>query len=205
MMKKVLAFSVAVSLVAIGAASAAVIPIDISPLPSLALNSANYAFGDHALGLAAPNAVGQPASPATGNEVGLGITFDDVTKELSWDIGYGSDFGFIDLAGDWTNAHIHGPIAVQFPSPNTGAGVRVPITPNIPGISLRTGRLTGSAVLSAEDEGSLLNNLLYINIHSQFAGGGEIRGQLVPVVPEPTTVLLLVLGIAVSMSGRVRR
>ena len=170
----------------------------------MALNSANYPQGDHTLGLSAPNAVGQPASPATGNEIGAGITFDDVTKVLSWDIGYGSDDGFVDLLDNWTNAHIHGPIAVQYPSPNTGAGVRVGL-PHTAGSTTLTGRFTGSTTLSAADEVSLLDNLLYINIHSAFSTGGEIRGQLVPVVPEPTTAIMFALGSVVLISGRWRR
>lgn len=175
----------------IGSAAAAVIQIDISPAAGSALSATNYASGDHTLGISAPNAVGQPASPGTGNEVGAGITFDNVSKTLSWDFGYGSDHGFTDLAGDFTVAHIHGPIAVQFPSPNTGAGIVVGL-PHTAGSGARTGRFTGSSVLSATDEGRLLDNLLYINIHSAFAGGGEIRGQLVPV-PEPSSGLLLLL------------
>ncbi len=204
MIKKVLASTVAMSLVIVASASAAIVAVDISPPPGLALNSANYPLGDHTLGLSAPNAVGQPASPATGNEIGAGITFDDVTKVLSWDIGYGSDHGFVDLLDNWTNSHIHGPIAVQFPSPNTGMGVLIPL-PHTPGSTTLTGRFTGSAVISATNEGYLLDNLLYVNIHSAFAGGGEIRGQLVPVVPEPTTALLFALGSVVLISGRWRR
>ena len=206
-MKNVMASAAALTLVFVGSASAATIGIDISPLPGLALNSTNYLLGDHTLGISAPNAVTQPASPATGNEIGGGITFDDVTNLLSWDIGYGSDHGFVDLLGDWTNAHIHGPVAVQFPSPNTGAGVRVGL-PHTPGSSTMTGSFTGSAVLSAADGASLLNNLLYLNIHSTFAPGGEIRGQLVPVVPavpEPTTLFLCGTGLAVVAYRRRRR
>ena len=190
MIKKVFASTVAMSLIIVGSASAALIQIDLSPPPGLALNSANYLMGDHTLGLSAPNAVGQPASPATGNEIGSGITFDTVTKVLSWDMGYGSDHGFVDLLDNWTNAHIHGPNAVLFPSPNTGAGVRVGL-PHTPGSTTLTGSFTGSAVLIAADEVSLLDNLLYVNIHSAFSTGGEIRGQLVPVPaqPEPAPAL----------------
>lgn len=204
MIKNLMACTVAISLAIAGSALAAVVEIDISPSPGLALNSTNYANGDHASGLSALNAVGQPASPATGNEIGPGIAFDDVTKVLSWNIGYGSDHGFVDLSGNWTNAHIHGPIAVQFPAPNTGTGVRIPL-PHTPGSTALTGSFTGSAVLSATDEMSLFDNLLYINIHSGFSGGGEIRGQLVPVIPEPTTSLLLAMGSVAVICGRWRR
>jgi hypothetical protein len=53
--------------------------------------------------------------------------------------------------------------------------------------------LIGSATLTAAQETMLLSNLLYINIHSTFRPGGEIRGQ---VVPEPATALLVLGGLA---------
>jgi hypothetical protein len=40
----------------------------------------------------------------------------------------------------------------------------------------------------------LINGLYYVNIHSSFAPGGEIRGQIL-LVPEPGTGALVALGI----------
>jgi CHRD domain/PEP-CTERM motif len=48
-----------------------------------------------------------------------------------------------------------------------------------------------SALLAGLDAGRA-----YLNIHSSFAGGGEIRGFLLPV-PEPETYALLLSGLAV--------
>lgn len=203
MIRKTTVGMIATSLMIVGSASAAIFQIDLSPPPGLALNSTNYANGDHTLGMSAPNAVGQPASPATGNEIGAGVTFDSVTKQLTWNIGYGSDFGFVDLVGNFAVAHVHGPVAVQFPAPNTGAGVRIPLA-HTPGSTALTGSFVGSAVLSAADETSLFDNLLYVNVHSGFAPGGEIRGQLVPVVPEPTSALLLAFASLMLACGRRR-
>jgi len=59
----------------------------------------------------------------------------------------------------------------------------------------RAGRITGSRVLTDTHETWLLQNRLYINIHSINFPGGEIRGQLV-LVPEPATVLLVLCGAA---------
>ena len=62
--------------------------IDVSPAGgALNLGSTTYTV-DHALGLAAPNETAQPASPATDNEVGTGITYDDVSNLLSFDFAY---------------------------------------------------------------------------------------------------------------------
>lgn len=59
----------------------------------------------------------------------------------------------------------------------------------------------------AQAEADLIAGLLggqsYLNIHTNFAPGGEIRGQLVPV-PEPMTILLLGTGVLGGM-GFVRR
>lgn len=185
---------VALSFLLVGTAFATPIPIDLSPLASAALNPTNYALGDHRLGITAPNAVAQPPSAATGGEIAGGIVFDDVSKLLTWNIGYGSDFGFIDLVGNFSVAHIHGPVAVQFPAANTGAGISIPLA-HTPGSSANTGSFIGSTTLTAGQESDLLNNLLYINIHSSFEPGGEIRGQLVPVVPEPSTLGLALIGL----------
>jgi hypothetical protein len=43
---------------------------------------------------------------------------------------------------------------------------------------------------------NLLNNETYINFHTVQFGGGEIRGQITQVVPEPSTYALLATGIA---------
>jgi hypothetical protein len=42
---------------------------------------------------------------------------------------------------------------------------------------------------------NLMNGLTYINFHTSQNGGGEIRGQIL-LVPEPSTVVLLGLGLA---------
>lgn len=153
---------------------------------------------DHAIGLSALNAEGQPASSATGNVIGAGISYDDATNLLSFSFGYGQDFGFNDLQGDFTVAHLHGPVAVQFPAENTGALVLVGLDAfHTAGSSARTGSFSGSVTLTDANETHLLSNLIYINIHSGFAGGGEIRGQLVPsVVPLPAAAWLLLAPLA---------
>jgi hypothetical protein len=184
-------FILAISLASTSMAS--LITIGLSPLGT-----------DHAVGLSALNTVGQPASSATGGSINAGVLFDDVSKLLTYNIAYGSDFGFTDLAGNWSNTHVHGPVAVQFPSPNTGAGLQFPL-PHTPGSSARTGSFVGSQTLTAGQEADLMSSLLYVNVHSAFSGGGEIRAQLVPLatIPEPGSFSLCLLGLA--FLGWVRR
>jgi hypothetical protein len=124
------------------------------------------------------------ATPATGAAT---ITYDDVTNQLNWTIY------FEDLVGTITNAHFHGPAA-----PGVPAGVQVGIAFTA-GVTSDT--LVGAAVLSAAQETMLLSELLYINIHSTFVPGGEIRGQV--LLPEPTTLVLLGGGLAFLARRRV--
>lgn len=170
--------------------NAAVFLVDFSPAGgALNLGSSIYTQ-DHAVGVAALNAVGQPASSATGNEIGGGMSYDDVTNILTFDFAYGSAFGFTDLAGNFSTAHIHGPVTVNFPAANTGAGVAFGLDSFHTASGPNSGRFVGSQVLTAGQAADLFDNELYLNIHSSFAGGGEIRGQLVPVIPEPSAALL---------------
>ncbi len=178
-----------------------VFAIDLSPGPGLALNlDANPYTPDQALGLSASNVRVPAAGNATGGEFGTGMTLDDVSELLSWDIAFASDFGFINLFGNVSNAQFHIG-AVNFPAINTNGSVTVGIFGSlIPGSTPMTGRFTGSATLDPTQESQLLDNL-FLNIHSSFAGGGEIRSQTI-IVPEPSGVLFLALSPPVLAAGR---
>lgn len=99
-------------------------------------------------------------SPATGTGV---MTFDTVTRLLSWSISYSG------LQGTISDAHFHGP---------TPAGVSAAIV--VP-IGAGTSPRIGSATLTAPQAAQLLAGQYYINIHSSSFGDGEIRGQVVRV------------------------
>lgn len=122
------------------------------------------------------------ATPGYGSAT---LTFDTVSKLLSWNITYAA------LIGTITAAHFHGPAA-----PGVAAGVTV-------GIGALPSPMIGSATLTAGQETELLAGLWYINIHSTYKPGGEIRGQ-VTVVPEPGTLALVGLGLAALARARRR-
>jgi hypothetical protein len=57
-----------------------------------------------------------------------------------------------------------------------------------------SGTSNGVFTISAIQAGELLGGLWYWNVHSQFAPGGEIRGNI-SIVPVPGTALPLMLGL----------
>jgi len=99
---------------------------------------------------------------ATGSGSGI-VTYNSVTKVLSWNITFSGTQGTVNLA------HFHGPAA-----PGTPAGVQV-LIPG-PYVSPLIG---SSAPLTATQESQLLAGLWYINIHTTHSPAGEIRGQVV--------------------------
>ena len=98
------------------------------------------------------------------------------TNAIEWSIIYGN------LTGDPTMAHFHGPAG---PGENAAAQIALDHTQN---------PMIGSAVISDDQELQLLENLWYVNIHTEAYPAGEIRGQVMRVIPEPATVALLTLG-----------
>ena len=96
-------------------------------------------------------------SKATGT---VAVTFDDVSKKITWKGSYK------DLTGPATAAHFHGPAAE-----GKNAGVTVPITPNGP-------EFEGSATLTDGQARELLAGDWYVNVHTDANKGGEIRGQV---------------------------
>lgn len=122
----------------------------------------------------------QEVPPVATTGTGLGMaTLDDVSGAMSVSGSFSS------LIAPASNAHIH-----CCAPPGMAAGVLFPLT-FTPATS---GTISGNAVLSAANVQNVLNGLTYINIHSSFRPGGEIRGQLLNPVPEPATALLLAAG-----------
>jgi hypothetical protein len=116
------------------------------------------------------------------------ITYDTDTMLLSASITYS------DMIGTVNNSHFHAPGAAGVP-----AGVLFGLTHS----GGTSGTVTGSGTLDALQESYLFDELIYVNIHSTFKSGGEIRGQVVGV-PEPSSAMLGLLS-AGGLAGYWRR
>lgn len=152
-------------------------------------------------------------APGTGDEMNTGILFDDVTKILTIEIGWGSANGFTDLTSTVSGMHIHGATADNSPTSfSQNAGVVVNFQTNsvttgytaasfTTSTSASSGFVTGQVTLDTTRESHLMNGRLYINIHTSTNGGGEIRGNLI-AVPEPGSASLLALGLLSLVATR---
>ena len=130
-------------------------------------------------------------SSATGGELLGGITFNNVSLVLSINTGWGTTNGFINLSGNATAGHLHGPTTSGgTTSFAQNAGVKYGLD-SVAGwnSSASAGGFNGTVTILAADVPALLNGQFYMNVHTATNGGGEIRGNLVQV-PEPTVSLM---------------
>ncbi len=86
------------------------------------------------------------------------ITIDTQSGTVSWVIDT------VDLSGDATAAHIHGPAIT-----GENAPPEVDLSGSIPG---------GSANISDGQIADIRDGKTYVNVHTEKYPGGEIRGQL---------------------------
>lgn len=128
-----------------------------------------------------------------------GIFYDDASNLITFNVGWGSGQGFLDLTGTVTGGHLHGPTAGGGVASFTqNAPVKYPLDSLLGWNPSRTnGGFTGSTTILEADEAALLNGQFYFNVHTAATGGGvnpsgEIRGNL--VVPEPSSIGLLAFG-----------
>lgn len=125
-------------------------------------------------------------SPAKGKA--LFAQYDTATDILTLIVGYGyPQGGGPNLIGDYLVSHIHREAGGVF------AGlVNSPLPPG----STKSGIVSGSISYAGKpvEKDELFRNVQYVNIHTTFAPGGEIKGFL--IVPEPSAVTLaLALGL----------
>ncbi len=104
-----------------------------------------------------------------------GVTFDEASNTLSWEVSYAN------LTSPITVAHIHGPATV-----GVAAGVIVDLLAGGSGDS----PITGSIVVSDEIAGWIRDGDSYINLHTELNTAGEIRGQLLPLADFDRIVML---------------
>ncbi len=133
----------------------------------------------------------QGTAPITTTGMGSMVgTYDDVSGGLTWTLNWS------DLLAPATAAHIH--IA---PS-----GFNGPVAVTIPSVAgSMSGMVSSSTTITMLQAADLLAGNWYVNIHSSQFPAGEIRGQLsINSVPEPTTVLLLSMGVAGLLGSRMR-
>ncbi|RVT53533.1 CHRD domain-containing protein [Rubrivivax albus] len=153
------------------------------------------------------------ASPGTG---WARVTLDD------HDFTMRVEASFADLVGNVTASHIHCCTAAAG-SGTAGVATPVPTFPGFPSgvnagsydmsfdltqasswnpayINANGGTTAGAFAALAT---GLADGKAYLNIHSSFAPGGEIRGFLAPV-PEPATVAMMLAGLGL-LAARQRR
>ena len=122
-----------------------------------------------------------PPVVTSGNGTVIGI-YDDLTNQLSVTISFSS------LTGTTSAGHYHGPAL-----PGANAGVRIAFS-NIP-LGVTSGSFSPVHTLTASQETELLGGLWYVNIHTSFKPGGEIRGQINPVAPKSLDLTYLIEGL----------
>ena len=160
------------------------------------------------LGRAGPGLLGgnenpSNASGATGGEVGAGVFYNDATKGLTLNLGWGTGNGFTNLTGAATGLHIHNPNTAALTA--NGAVIldliALGLAPNVTATS--GGIFNQTATLTTLQETALLSNFFYVNVHTAANPGGEIRGNLVRV-PLPGTLALMGLAMTGLLYGRLR-
>ncbi len=92
-----------------------------------------------------------------------GVTLDEATGNVSVGCTYEG------MTGITAAAHIHG-----LAQPGVNASVIVPLTE----IGDRSGTITGGGTLTPAQVQGMLDGLTYVNLHTDFKPGGEIRGQI---------------------------
>ena len=146
-----------------------------------------------------------PTNPSTANGVAT-LFYDDKNTAATADDSYDFTLSAFGLTGPFTGAHIHAPAPVGVNAPVV---VPLNVAPfvffNLGGTVLIGG--SDVAPPSASFLSQLQGSLTYVNLHTALYPGGEIRGQLiqVSVIPEPSSVALMLAGLAVGGLALKRR
>jgi hypothetical protein len=116
---------------------------------------------------------GESERPDAVNTTATGSgTFSLEGDTLNFDIRYAG------LSANSIAAHIHGPATAA-----QSTNVMIDLGPfHIGAFGSTSGTMSGRVVLTAAQKVALLGGLTYVNVHSTAHGGGEIRGQIAPVL-----------------------
>jgi CHRD domain/PEP-CTERM motif len=156
--------------------------------------------------LSGPHESPPNASPGTGFTE---VDYDDLAHTLKVHVDFSG------LLGTTTASHIHAPTVDPFlltagvaTTTPTFAGFPLGVTSgtydNTLDLTLASSYnpafVTAQGGTTASAEAALVAAIAagksYLNIHTTVVPGGEIRGFLIPAVPEPSTVVLLAMGAA---------
>ena len=194
------------------------IPAAVSALVLLMATGAQAAPMEFTASLSGANEVPAVASAGTGNAI---VFYDPTAHTLQVNVTFSG------LTGTTTASHIHCCTALPFQTtlPNAPVATQTPTFPGFPlgvtsgvynsvtfdltnATSWNSSFITAHGGTTAQAEADfaagLFGNKSYRNVHSSFAGGGEIRGVLV-FVPEPITLSLFGAGLAGTAFLRRRR
>ena len=119
---------------------------------------------------AAINGLFELPDPVLGTATGFGGLYID-RNDLVFTIGYSG------LSAAATAAHIHGPASVF-----ENGGVMINLEPFNGGAFGESGNFSGRLSLTLEQKSAILGGLTYINIHTPDNPGGELRGQIAPII-----------------------
>jgi hypothetical protein len=164
-----------------------------------------------------------PPVPTPGTGTGSAI-YNPNTNELAVDVSFSG------LVAGTTNAHIHccatslgtnAGVAIHFVPHGFPLGVTSGSFSHTYDLSLTSsydaGYLAASGGTAALARDRLLNamrvgvandplpgdsSIAYFNIHTTFRPGGEIRGNIIPGIPEPSSAILLLSGLAIVARAR---
>lgn len=161
------------------------------------------------------NEIPPNASPGAGFAM---VTIDDILNQMTVNVTFSG------LIGTTTASHIHCCTAVA----DTGTAGVATTTPTFPGFppgvtsgtymntfdllsasTYNPSFVTAHGGTTAGAEAFLLAGLAanktYLNIHTTVAPGGEIRGFLHAVIPEPSTWAMMILGFGLAGAALRRR
>lgn len=109
-------------------------------------------------------------TPVTTTATGFGL-FSLEGNSLSFNLNYSG------LSAPATAAHIHGRATAA-----QAAGVVISLIPYAGSPLAAQGTFTGVIVLTDDQKAMILSGLSYVNVHTSNNPGGEIRGQIIPVL-----------------------